>query len=65
MVNLQRRRCRRCGGDVSTGSGFAHHLFLRTDDGTREVVLPVCRPCGEEFPTIRERDEYVRLGYFG
>lgn len=67
MVNAQAGRCRRCGTDVAASAGepFAHHLFLRGEHGSREVVLALCHPCGSEFGTIRERDEYVRLGFLG
>jgi len=68
MVSEQVGRCRRCGVDLTRAAGkpFAHHLFLRSDDGGgRDVTLSLCPPCGAEFATIRERDEYVRLGYLG
>ncbi|HET6440709.1 MAG TPA: hypothetical protein VFG59_21800 [Anaeromyxobacter sp.] len=67
MVREQVGRCRRCGTDLAraVGQPFAHHLFLRSDEGGSEVTLSLCLPCGADFATIRDRDEYVRLGYLG
>jgi hypothetical protein len=67
MGEGQAARCRRCGTDVTTARGepFAHHLFLRGEDGAREVVLALCHPCGTDLGGVRERDEYVRLAYLG
>ena len=44
---------------------FTHVLVLRTDGGPHEVRLLMCRPCGAGFSTLADRDEYVRLAYFG
>jgi hypothetical protein len=67
MVRTSAGRCRRCGADVAAAAGepFDHHLFVRGDEGATEVVLSLCHPCGSEFANVRERDEYVRLGYLG
>jgi len=67
MTVSKDKRCRRCGTEAlsSGGEPFAHHLFLHAEDGGREVVLSLCHACGVELGTIRERDEYVRLGYLG
>jgi len=46
-------------------AALAHHLFVRVDGEVREVVLRMCHPCGAGFPTVRDRDEYARLTYFG
>jgi len=59
-------RCRRCGAGVEEApAALAHHLFVRVDGEVREVVLRMCHPCGAGFPTVRDRDEYARLTYFG
>ncbi len=58
--------CRRCGTALSPDAErFTHVLVLHTEHGPREVPLPMCRPCGSGFSTVRDRDEYARLTYFG
>ncbi len=58
--------CRRCGAPVPLDQDpFTHVLALRTENGLREVLLVMCRPCGEGFATLRDRDEYARLTFFG
>jgi hypothetical protein len=65
MAKVPGGRCRRCGADAdAAGEPFAHHLFLLGEDGG-EVILALCRPCGNDFATVRDRDEYVRLSYLG
>jgi hypothetical protein len=66
MVKDEAVRCRRCGSPVTLDAEpFSHVLVLRTDHGPHEVRLLMCRPCGTGFSTLRDRDEYVRLAYFG
>ena len=59
-------RCRRCGAMVSSeAEAYTHVLPVRTENGTHAVFLRMCRPCGADLSTLRDRDEYVRLTYFG
>ncbi len=59
-------RCRRCGASVSSDAErFTHVLTVAAEHGPQAVVLVMCRPCGAAFPSIRDRDEYARLVYFG
>ena len=59
-------RCRRCGAQVSVDAErFTHVLPLRGEHGDRAVQLVMCHPCGAAFSTLRDRDEYARLVYFG
>ncbi len=60
-------RCRRCGVEVAAGDAdrFTHVLPLEGEHGTGAVHLVMCAPCGIAFPTVRDRDEYARLVYFG
>jgi hypothetical protein len=59
-------RCRRCGAEVSVAAErFTHVLPLRGEHGDGAVHLVMCLPCGVAFATLRDRDEYARLVYFG
>ncbi len=60
-------RCRRCGAEVAGDADrFMHVLPLDSETGVVHVVeLLMCVPCGTGFPTLRDRDEYARLVYFG
>jgi hypothetical protein len=59
-------RCRRCGARVpKEAEQFAHLLPVQSTCEASAVVLVMCRPCGSGFPTVRDRDEYARLVYFG
>ncbi len=57
-------RCGRCSGQAGDGA-WVHHLWIREDDGSREVELHMCARCGREFTSACERDEYLRLVLFG
>lgn len=60
------KRCRRCGTALSPDADrFTHVLVVHTEHGPRDVPLSMCRPCGSGFSTVRDRDEYARLTYFG
>ncbi len=59
-------RCRRCGAEVSReAEQYSHVLPLEAEHGATAVQLVMCLPCGAGFATLRDRDEYARLVYFG
>jgi hypothetical protein len=59
-------RCRRCGADpFAAGPPFTIWVWLRTDEGTDAQPLHLCRPCGREFDSTRDRGEYLQLVAFG
>jgi DNA-directed RNA polymerase subunit RPC12/RpoP len=59
-------RCRRCGAEVSgDAERYVHVLPVEGEPGGRAVQLVMCLPCGAGFASLRERDEYARLVYFG
>jgi DNA-directed RNA polymerase subunit RPC12/RpoP len=61
-----RERCGRCGADPFAG-GEPYTTLIETVsvDGIEVRALHMCVPCGREFPSSRERAEYLRLVTFG
>lgn len=67
MTERSAERCGRCGADpFAVGTPFTFWVWI--GDGERERVearaLHLCQPCGREFPSPRERGEYLRLVAF-
>jgi hypothetical protein len=55
-------RCRRCGGDpFVSGEPHTYWVWSSSEDGVREQPLRMCRPCGRDFDSERDRAEYVHL----
>ncbi|HEY6099478.1 MAG TPA: hypothetical protein VIW03_08615 [Anaeromyxobacter sp.] len=55
--------CRRCGADALASPGsYVARVREGVGDGAHETVMHLCGPCGREFASDSERDEYVRLG---
>jgi hypothetical protein len=40
-------------------------VWVQLDAGTQARPLHLCAPCRREFPTARERGEYLKLVAFG
>jgi hypothetical protein len=59
-------RCGRCGADpFAHGTPFTFWVWLGGDGEHAEArALHLCAPCGREFPSKRERGEYLRLVAF-
>lgn len=59
-------RCGRCGADpFAGGTPFTFWVWLSREGEQAEArALHLCLPCGREFPTQRERGEYLRLVVF-
>ena len=60
VTGTTKGRCRRCGADAFA-SPLHYTCWVRAGGGP-PTVLYLCGPCGREFASDRERDEYVRLG---
>jgi hypothetical protein len=59
-------RCGRCGGDpFHAGEPYTFWIWLPEGEVLEERALRLCLPCGREFPTQRDRSEYLKLALFG
>jgi hypothetical protein len=67
MRPVERERCGRCGADpFAAGEPYTTWIWLGSrDQGVEERALHMCVPCGRDFPSTRERAEYLRLVAFG
>jgi hypothetical protein len=66
MGILDTERCGRCGVDpFAAGPAYTIWVWVRLDVGTEARPLHLCMPCSREFPSARERGEYLKLVAFG
>jgi hypothetical protein len=66
MGILDTERCGRCGADpFLAGPAYTIWVWVQLDVGTQARQLHLCMPCSREFPSARERGEYLKLVAFG
>jgi hypothetical protein len=66
MAIIVEGRCGRCGADpFSAGTPYIIWVWFAMETGTEARPLHMCHPCGREFPSTRERGEYLKAVAFG